>query len=66
MTDITLNGRESQRPGVTINRLQACPPNPQSTRGDSHDEGCNAYGPDVSLRDSALALQELRSWGRHR
>lgn len=42
--------------------LPACPPHRARARGDSHDEGCNAYGPDVSLRDSTLALQELWSW----
>lgn len=33
---------------------------------DSHDEGCNAYGPDVGLWDGTLAFQELGSWGGHR
>lgn len=41
-------------------------PSPPPGLGDSHDEGCHAYGPDVGLRDSTLAVQELGSWGGHR
>lgn len=70
VTDVTLDGRSHRDLGSPSTdprpAFPSRPPTPQSTRGDSHDEGCNTYGPDVSLRDSALALQELWSWGRHR
>lgn len=50
-----------ERPGVPLDGSRVCLSTPQEHVVDSHDEGCHAYGPDVSLLDSTLAVQELRS-----